>query len=92
LIRVEVVYALPDEQRILELELPDGARIADALARAEVAPGFDQLDLATMPIGVYGRVVDRDHALADGDRVEIYRPLLIDPKEARRLRAKNQLG
>jgi uncharacterized protein len=91
LIRVEVVYALPDEQWIIELELPDGARVADALARVAGVPGFDRLDLATMPVGVYGRVLDRDHALTDGDRVEIYRPLLIDPKEARRLRAGNQL-
>lgn len=86
--RVEVAYALPDAQYVIELTLPEGATVADALSRVESEPGFVGLDLEQMRIGVYGSVVaDRSRRLEDGDRVEIYRPLTVDPMTARRLRA-----
>jgi uncharacterized protein len=89
-IRVEVVYALADDQFSWVLELADGARVHEALARVADAPELRALDLDEVPVGIYGESVDRTRVLVDGDRVEIYRPLLIDPKAARRLRAQNE--
>jgi len=86
-IGVEVVYALPERQWSATLELPAGASIADALAAVATASGFRALDLASVSVGIWGRVVtDRGHRLADGDRVEIYRPLVVEPMLARRQR------
>jgi len=68
------------------LKLERGATVADALRLSGIGERFDNLDLSR--IGVFGRVVDPATPLRDGDRVEIYRPLRIDPKEARRRRAK----
>lgn len=80
--KVEVVYALPDGARCITIELAAGARVRDALA----ASGFE----TTNPVGIFGKRVPLEHPLADGDRVEIYRPLAIDPKEARRRRARRK--
>jgi len=86
-VHIEVVYALPDSQSVERVELPETATVSDALAAvANLAP-FSQLDLVAMPIGVHGEVVEADTLLRNGDRVEIYRPLITDPKEARRRRA-----
>lgn len=84
---VELVYALPERQHRVHLELEAGATVEDALtAVARVAP-FAELDLATMPVGVFGRIVKRSDLLQPEDRLELYRPLVMDPKEARRRRA-----
>jgi len=85
--RIEVVYALPDEQFVLRLDLPDGATVGDALALAAEDIVFTRLPLAELTVGIWGEVVPRDRVLQDGDRVELYRPLLVDPREARRRRA-----
>ncbi len=81
-LRVEVVRALADHQDALALVLEEGATVREALLAAAMP-----LDL---PVGVYGRRVTLEARLADGDRVEIYRPLRADPKEARRRRALNR--
>ena len=78
-IKVEVVQAAPGKAETRALSLPAGSRVADALAAAGLASGDK--------VGIFGRVVQLDAPLADGDRVEIYRPLMLDPKEARRRRA-----
>jgi putative ubiquitin-RnfH superfamily antitoxin RatB of RatAB toxin-antitoxin module len=89
---VEVVYALPDSHHQVSLELGPGACVADALnAVADRAP-FAGLDLANLPVGIFGDRVTRDRLLCDGDRFELYRPLLIDPREARRQRARQGEG
>jgi putative ubiquitin-RnfH superfamily antitoxin RatB of RatAB toxin-antitoxin module len=86
--RVEVAYALPDAQYVIELTLADGATVADALSRVKTAPGFVDLDLERMRVGIFGSVVaDRTQRLEEGDRLEVYRPLTVDPMTARRLRA-----
>ena len=86
--RVEVAYALPDTQYVIELTLADGATVADALRKSKPQPGFVGLDLEQMRVGIYGSVVpDRNQRLEEGDRVEVYRPLTVDPMTARRLRA-----
>lgn len=81
---IEVVFALPERQELLSLELEAGATVADAIARSDVAALFPEHDLGRLPVGIWGRVVERDQPLEDGDRVEIYRPLAIDPREQRR--------
>ena len=81
------MYALRERQWSATLELPAGASIADALAAVATASGFRALDLASVSVGIWGRVVtDRGHRLADGDRVDIYLPLVVEPMLARRQR------
>ena len=83
---VEVVYALPDVQHRLHLELLEGATVGAALEAVRRIPPFDGLDLEAQPVGIFGRMVGQDEVLGPDDRVEIYRPLEVDPKEARRRR------
>jgi putative ubiquitin-RnfH superfamily antitoxin RatB of RatAB toxin-antitoxin module len=83
--RVDVVLALPREARQVSVTLPAGATLRDALAAAGL-----EVDLQKQAFGVHGRRAGLDHPLADGDRVEIYRPLAVDPKEARRRRARKK--
>lgn len=84
--RVEVVYALPGGHDASTVELPAGATAADALAASGVATRHPGLDLSRL--GIFGRRVAGNARVADGDRLEIYRPLALDPKEARRRRAR----
>lgn len=86
MIRIEVVYALALRSTAKSLQLAHGAMICDALAAVASDPQFLGLDLANSPVGVFGKVAHRDQILNDGDRVEIYRPLLEEPKLARRKR------
>lgn len=88
--RVEVAYAEADAQTVVAVELAEGATVADALAAVAERPPFAQLNLSGVALGVFGDRVERDRLLVDGDRVEIYRPLIIDPREARQRRAAAQ--
>lgn len=85
LLQVEVVYALPERQTVVVLTLPAGSCVADALAASGLIDRYALPD--DCPVGIFATRVDRARPLADGDRVEIYRPLEVDPKQARRLRA-----
>ncbi len=85
--KVTVVYARAGAQHVLALEVPVGARVRDAIAMSGLLRLEPQLDPDTLDAGVWNRSVSLDAQLADGDRVEVYRPLMLDPKEARRLRA-----
>lgn len=87
--RIEVVYALPDRHDVSELELPAGSTVHEAVQASGIARRHPGIDLSRF--GIFGRLVAADAPLADGDRVEIYRPLALDPKEARRERAKKRL-
>ena len=82
MLRIEVVHARPEGAEVTRLALPAGARVGDALQ----ACGLRDVGA----VGIFGRRVALDAPLADGDRVEIYRPLAIDPKEARRRRARKR--
>ena len=84
--RIEVVYALPDGHDIVELNLAAGATAADAVKASGIAARHPEIDPSRL--GIFGRRVAGDTRLAEGDRVEIYRPLALDPKEARRERAR----
>jgi len=79
-IRVEVVYARREGTDVVTVQLPAGATVRDAVAAAGIAAD-------SRALGIFGKRVRADSPLADGDRVEIYRPLLLDPKERRRQRA-----
>jgi len=83
-ITVEVVFAVAEKQEMVSVTLPSGATVAEAIARSSVADSFPQHDLRILSVGIWGREVTRDHVLTDGDRVEIYRPLSMNPREARR--------
>jgi uncharacterized protein len=83
-LRIEVVFALPSRQELVSLELAAGATVAQAIERSGIVEKFPGQDLATCAVGVWGQVVERGRRLQDGDRVELYRPLLMDPQEARR--------
>ncbi|MFJ2688240.1 RnfH family protein [Pseudomonas sp. NPDC087342] len=88
-IEVEVVYAAVDRQVLLAVAVPAGATVRAALLESGVGAEFPELDLAECPVGIFGKVIaDPDARVVQaGDRIEIYRPLLADPKEVRRLRA-----
>lgn len=87
IISVEVAYARPDVQVILPVEVPDGATVADALRGSKIADRFPEIDLETAKVGIFGKLTRMDTTLKPKDRVEIYRPLIADPKEVRRQRA-----
>ena len=88
MLRCEVAYARPDRQFVCVVELREGATAAEALQASGLLETCSEIDPATATFGVFGRVVLADHRLQDGDRVEIYRPLKVDPRAARRARAK----
>ncbi|MBV7527354.1 Protein RnfH [Pseudomonas fluorescens] len=89
MIEVEVVYAAVDRQVLLTVAVPVGTTVRAALLRSAVAEEFPGLDLTHCPVGIFGKVVadPESRVVQAGDRIEIYRPLLADPKEVRRLRA-----
>lgn len=89
LLNVEVVYALPERAHRANLTLPAGATVAQALALLADRQPFASLDLQQLPVGIYGERVDAGRVLANGDRIELYRPLQTDPREARRQRLKS---
>jgi putative ubiquitin-RnfH superfamily antitoxin RatB of RatAB toxin-antitoxin module len=83
---VEVIFALPDSAVVKAYRLAPPATVADALALAAADPDFHGIDLAVCPVGIFGRAVQRERPLQPGDRLELYRALAADPKEARRQR------
>lgn len=87
-IQVEVAYALPDKQRIVRLDVPSGTTALQAVSMSQLDEVFEELVIGPdINLGVWGKAVTGDSVLAAGDRVEIYRPLLVDPKEVRKARA-----
>ncbi len=85
--QVEVVFALAEKQVLLSVELPAGATVGDAIDRSGLARQFPDCDIRGLQAGVWGKPADFDHPVRDGDRVELYRPLAMDPRDARRLKA-----
>ena len=88
-VEIEVVYAAVDRQALLCVTVPAGTTARAALMRSGIGKEFPELDLSGCPVGIFGKVIaDPDsRPVQAGDRIEIYRPLLADPKEVRRLRA-----
>jgi putative ubiquitin-RnfH superfamily antitoxin RatB of RatAB toxin-antitoxin module len=83
---VEVVYAMADRALVKAYRVTPAATAADVLALAAADPDFAGIDIAGSAVGLYGRVISRERLLQPGDRLEIYRPLAADPKDARRRR------
>ncbi len=84
---VEVVYALPEKQYLQRVTLEDGATVEEAIRASGLLALRSDIDLAKNKVGIYSRPVKLADNVKDGDRVEIYRPLIADPKELRRQRA-----
>ena len=87
LIPVEVAYAKPEEQVILRLEVPQGTTALQAIELSGITQRFPEIDMNNLKLGIFGKLKKPDQVLAAGDRVEIYRPLIADPKEVRKQRA-----
>ena len=83
-LRIEVVFALRDRQELITVRLPDGATVADAIEQSSIQSAFAEWNLSECAVGIWGQLADPGQRLQPGDRVEIYRPLTIDPREARR--------
>ena len=90
MLNVTVVYSLPQELFQEALELCPGSRVRDALAQSGVLEAFPEIDVESVPLGIFSRRVELDTPLTEGDRVEIYRPLKLSPTDARRLRAERR--
>lgn len=88
-IQIEVAYATPEKQRILSLHVPAGTTCRAAVALSKMAEEFPDADLSSAPLGVFGKKIAAPDTtpVEEGQRIEIYRPLLIDPKQARLNRA-----
>ena len=86
-ISVEVAYARPEVQRIYTLRGPANITVGEAIEGCDVLREFPEIDLNQHKVGIFGKVVKLDQVLRSGDRVEIYRPLIADPKQARKQRA-----
>lgn len=86
--QVEVAYALPDQQIVLAVEVPSECTVQQAIKQSDILKRFAEIDLANVQIGIYGNKAELSDLLHEFDRVEIYRPLQIDPKQARFLRVK----
>lgn len=89
LIQVEVAYATPDKQLILSLKVPEGVTMFEAAERSNIVEHFPEIVLEQASMGIFGRLEKKpkQRVLKDQERVEIYRPLQVDPKEIRRRRA-----
>lgn len=91
-IRVEVAYALPERQEIVIVDVPQGSSALDAAKASSICEKFPGLDLDSIDMGIFGKVIKHpgEHQVQVGDRIELYRPLTIDPKQARLNRAKKK--
>lgn len=86
-IPVEVAYALPADQLVISMEVEEGATVEQAIRQSGILNRFPDIDLAVNKVGVYGKASKLSNPLRAGDRVEIYRALIADPKEARKNKA-----
>ena len=84
---VEVAYALPDKQSLISLEIEDGSTLKEAIEASGILESFEQIDLTKDRVGIFSKFATLDTILREKDRVEIYRPLVADPKKARKERA-----
>lgn len=86
-IQVELIYALPDRQRLLSFFVEEGLTVKDAVEQSGVLERYPELDIETMKVGLFGKLTKMTQIMREKDRVEIYRPLIADPKEVRKRKA-----
>ncbi len=89
-INISVVYALLEHQEVINITCDENSTIHDAIIQSKICEKIPEIDLTVQEVGVFGLKQGMDFVLSDYDRVEIYRPLLVSPTEARRLRAKSR--
>jgi len=87
MVNVEVAYAKPEQQVMVELAMPEGETVEAAIKASGLLERFPEIVLSGLNAGIFGAACKPDQPVRDGDRIEIYRPLVHDPKEARRQRA-----
>ena len=92
MLQVQVCYAERDVQILRDLAVPQGCTLREAIMQSGVLQEVPEIDLMVLRVGIYGKLKELDTILRDGDRVEIYRPLIADPKESRRRRAEKKEG
>ena len=86
-INIEVVYALPGEQTLLKLPVAEGTTVIEAVKLSGILEKYPEISLPANKLGIFGKLTKADTVLREKDRIEIYRPLIADPKEVRRKRA-----
>ena len=87
LIKVEVVYGLAGKQDLLSLEVEEGTTVQEVIEQSGIMGSYEDIDLSKNKVGIFGKLTQLKKVLRDKDRVEIYRPLIADPKEVRKKRA-----
>ena len=86
-INIEIIYPLADEQELIELTVAQGTSIQQAIEESGILNKYPAIDLATNKVGIFSKAAKLNDVLRQGDRIEIYRPLIADPKEARKKKA-----
>ena len=86
-IQVEVVYGLAEEQALLSVDVPDGSEVKEVILVSGVLEQFPEIDLDKIKVGLFGKLTKMEQTVRARDRIEIYRPLIADPKEVRKRRA-----
>lgn len=99
LITVEVAYALPNRQQLIEMQVAEGTTAYEAVQQSGILEQFPEIDIENAKMGIFGQALGtkglkppKEHVLSEKDRVEIYRPLIVDPKEVRKRRAEKARG
>ncbi|MEE9356451.1 MAG: RnfH family protein [Methylococcaceae bacterium] len=90
MIEIEVAYATPQKQTILAVDVAESTTVKEAIDQSDILQRFPEINLAQQKVGIFSSICSLEKVVEANDRVEIYRPLLIDPKEARRNRAEQQ--
>lgn len=85
---IEIAYATPGKQALIQLDVPDGCTVSAALDQSAIRSIFPKIEIKPGLVGIFSQKVEMDHVLQPGDRIEIYRPLIADPKEMRKQRAR----
>ena len=86
-LQIEVIYALPEEQKLYQLEVSEDTTVHQAIEQSGILKDYPMIDLEQSKVGIFSKVCQLSDSLNNYDRIEIYRPLIIDPKEARKKRA-----
>ncbi|MCX7554651.1 RnfH family protein [Marinicella sp. S1101] len=87
MLSLEVIFATPESQKLYCIQVEEGATIQTCIEQSDILSDYPEIDLATMKVGIFSQVKTLDFEVRDGDRIEIYRPLIADPKAVRRKRA-----
>ena len=90
MITIELIYPLPNEQKLITIEVQSGSNVEQAITLSGILEQYPQIDLSNNKVGIFSKACKLDDLLREGDRIEIYRPLIADPKEARKKKASLQ--